>query len=506
MFSFLNSLPRAARYFLAIEFSERASYYGYRSLLTRFLTTSAGLIGCKNFSEAEANAITHQNIAITYLMPVIGGIVADWFLGKYLSIIGFAVICCIGHLLLSLSFHYQEIGWLSAVFNDGLSVFQTGLVAIAIGAGGLKPNNSGLYGDQFQGTYATHIEVAYKWFYTAINVGSLVSFICIPVITRHYSYDWGFGVPGLLMALSTLILIWARKSFVHIPPTGASKNNFIFLNIRALWLKIKGAPAVWQTLSQQVGATSVEGVRAVWRVMGFFFWFILVGGVYEMNGSEWVNDARYLDRNVLGSLIPEESIQMVNSIFIILLVPLSIVFFRWLETRRNIVISTREKVFWGMVLVATATLVEGMIRSGVDQYLLGVKPEVDAWIAADPGQRTMGSFFKLHPGYYSGTPVYWQILAYLILTSGEILFSIGGLELGFRYAPPQMRSSVMSIWYLSTAFGNLLVSWVNSRMGAGDIFFWMQGANFYWVFAGLLLLNAGLYKWMLGRMPEKMYV
>lgn len=525
MLRFFLDLPKAARNFLLIEFSERSSYYGYRALLTRFLTTNAAMIGCKNFSEADANGITHQNIAITYLMPVIGGLLADWFFGKYLTIIGFALICCLGHLLLALSFHFHEMEWLNLVFPNALSVFQTGLVAIAMGAGGLKPNNSGLYGDQFQGKYQHLIEDAYKWFYTAINVGSLLSFIFVPLIAKEISYDWGFGVPGILMAFATLVLIGSRKSFIHVPPTGASANNFVFLNIKALWRKIQGVTDVWHGIKTE----SVEGVKAIWRVIALFSWFIILWGIYDMNGSEWVNDARYLFRKVLWleKPIPEEIVQMVNALFVILLVPFSIWLFGSLKKSFGFVWTTREKVFFGMLFVVLATLLEGTLRTGIDQYIVEMKPQViqfslenkaelDGIFAEmskeEPSQIIdtlavqQNYYFSRHPESYSNISIWWQVLAYLLLTFGEVLFSIGGLELGYRYAPPSMKSSVMSIWYLSTAVGNIFVSFISNRMGMGEVFYFLNGANHYWFFAGILIINAVLYKLALPRLKEKLYV
>lgn len=525
MLQFFLDLPKAARKFLLVEFSERSSYYGYRALLTRFLTTQAAMIGCKNFSESEANAITHQNIAITYLMPVVGGLLADWFFGKYLTIIGFAIICCIGHLLLSLAFHFQELAWLNWVFPNALSVFQTGLVAIAVGAGGLKPNNSGLYGDQFQGKYQHLIEVAYKWFYASINVGSLLSFVFVPMIAKGYSYDWGFGVPGILMAFATIVLIFSKKSFIHVPPTGASANNFVFLNIKALWRKMQGIPDVWQGIKSE----SVDGVKAIWRVIALFSWFIILWGVYEMNGSEWVNDARYLYRKVLGleNPVPEEIVQMVNALFVILLVPFSMWLFGWLKRVYDFTLTTREKVFWGMLFVVLATLLEGTLRTGIDQYIVDTKPQIEQFafenkvqldtifesMSKDNPKKAIDTvgvqqnfYFSKHPASYSDISIWWQVLAYFLLTFGEVLFSIGGLELGYRYAPPRMKSSVLSIWYLSTAFGNLFVSFVCNRMGIGETFHFLVGANYYWFFAGILIINAVLYKLALPRLKEKLYV
>ncbi len=487
MLSYLRKLPAAARFFLAVEFSERASYYGYRSLLTAYLTFHLGL------TAHQAAQITRSNIALTYLMPVVGGIVADWFLGKYLTIVAFALICCLGHLLLAVSMHFDQFSILHGLFADGFSVFQTGLFCIACGAGGLKPNNSGMFGDQFRGDRQGQIEDAFRWFYASINVGSLLANVFVPVVANHWSYDWGFGVPGILMLLSTLLLVWGRRQYFTVPPNGLPKTTFVTFNLRALWLQIRGVPDVWNALALEYGKTTVEHLLSIWRVGAYFLLFAVLWAVYDMNGAEWVEEARYLDRRMFGYEVNFESVQTVNSLFIILLVPVSIWFFRRLSDR-GIRVSARRRVFWGMIFAVAAVLGAGIIKTGIE-----------AWMDLNPAMRNP-LYAQEHPEICSGISVWWQVAVYFILTVGEVLFSISGLELGYRYAPPRMKSSVLSVWYLSTSLGNYVAAAVKSQMDAGEpLAFLARSGNYYWFFGALLIANAALYLRLSPMIPEKIY-
>ena len=487
MLSFIKKLPVAALFFLAVEFSERASYYGYRSILMPYLRFELG------FSKERATEIIRSNIALTYVMPVLGGLLADWFFGKYLTIVGFALICCLGHLLLALSMHFDAFPMLHLLFDDGLGVFQAGLFCIACGAGGLKPNNTGMFGDQFQGDRQAQIENAFRWFYTSINVGSLLANIGVPLVKNTWSYDWGFGVPGLLMLASAIFLVWGRKYYFHVPPVGLPKTTFVSFNLHALWLWLRGTPKLWQMLVGKFGEKTAEYQVSIWRVTAYFLFFAVAWAVYDMNGAEWVEEARYLDRRLWGFEVPFESVQTVNPFFIIVLAPLAVLFFNWLRDR-GVDFPMRRQVFWGMLLLIVAALIEGSIKIGIEN-----------WLDANPAMREP-KYADAHPEFFSSISAWWQVLAYFVLTAGEVLFSIAGLTLGFRYAPPKMKASVLAAWYLSTATGNYVAAAVNSLMGEGQVLhFLTNGGNYYWFFCLLLTVNAALYYWITPLIPEKMY-
>lgn len=448
------AFPKSFYFVVGNEFAERFSYYGYRALLTPFLVAVFAM------SNEEASAVTHSNIVLTYAMPVVGALLADWFFGKYRTILWVSLLYCIGHLLL-------------AIYIDDLIGFRIGLILIAMGAGILKPNSSSLLGDQFANRSSAMLTKAFNWYYFAINLGSFLAFIIIPEL-KVYGYEWAFAAPGILMGLATIILFLGRKSYVQVPPAGYPKNNFLTLNIAALRLKMQGEKQVWKRLEEQKGAESVDGVRATWKIMGYFAFFPLAWACYDMGSAEWVLDAAELNRNIFGFELEQEQVQAFNPILILTMIPVLLWWFAKMEKKGRVFNPTR-KVIVGFVLIGLATVVEAYIKYEIS---LGNHPHVG-----------------------------WQLMAYFILTMGELLFSITGLEMGYRYSPPSMKSTITSIWLLTTALGNLVAVWVNEAISAGGSWAVLkEGANFYWFFLALLGINVCLYLLIVPKMKLKSYI
>lgn len=449
----MKKFPKSIYYIISNEFAERFSYYGYRALLTPFLVVAFAM------SREEAAAVTHENIVYTYATPVIGGLLADWLLGKYRTILYVSLLYCLGHLLL-------------ALYIDDLAGFRLGLLCIAIGAGMIKPNSSSLMGDQFpQGTGAL-LTKAFNWYYFAINMGSFLAFLVIPKL-KTFGYEWAFAVPGILMGLATIVLFIGRKTYVEVPPTGFPKDHFVSMNWQALRMWLRGERKVWTTLGERIGIEKVDATLAVWRVLAFFAFFPLAWALYDMSSAEWILDAEFLDRDILGITLEQEQVQALNPILILSLIPL----FVWIEARlrkRGISIKPHRKVFAGFVLVGLATAVEAFVRMEIEA---GARPHVSV-----------------------------QLLAYFILTVGEVLFYITGLELGYRASPRSMKSTITSLFLLTNAAGNFLAAGVNRAIASGG--WWAplgDGANFYWFFIGLLGINLLAYLLLVPRMKWKMY-
>lgn len=144
--------PKSIPFIIGNEAAERFSFYGMKCILTLFLvaqffnpTHNPALATVAN---AKANESTHFFIALAYALPFVGGLVADWFTGKYKIILYISIVYCIGHLFLSL-------------FDTDLVWFRYGLILIAIGAGGIKSCVSSLVGDQFDKSNESLISKVY---------------------------------------------------------------------------------------------------------------------------------------------------------------------------------------------------------------------------------------------------------------------------------------------------------------------------------------------------------
>src|SRR6185312_582213 len=137
----------------------------------------------------------------------------DWFFGKYKVILWLSIVYCLGNLFTS-------------SFTTNLPLFTMGLVLIATGAGGIKSCVSANVGDQFDKSNQVLLSKVYGWFYFSINAGSVISTILIPWVYAEWGAKWAFGIPGILMALATIIFFMGRKRYVRVPPGGINKNNF----------------------------------------------------------------------------------------------------------------------------------------------------------------------------------------------------------------------------------------------------------------------------------------
>ncbi|EHQ30631.1 POT-type proton-dependent oligopeptide transporter [Mucilaginibacter paludis] len=442
-----NKYPKSIYYIIANEGAERFSFYGMRSILATFLVAhffNPSLNpALQSVAEAKANEATHFFVSLAYALPFLGGLMADWFFGKYKVIFYISLVYCAGHLCL-------------ALFEDKLEVFQYGLLLIAIGAGGIKSCVTANLGDQFTAANRHLLSKVYSWFYFSINAGSVLSTVMIPLIYANYGPKWAFGIPGILMALAALIFFLGRKNYVNVPPSGVNKNNFVFISVYALFnfkRKKKGSHLL-DVAKEKFDAVKVEDVKTVYNVLAVFSFIPIFWALWDQNLSEWVLQATKLDLNVLGFKFLPEQIQTANALFLLLFIPLfNYLLYPFLD-KRGIKTTPLRRIGAGLVLTALAFVVIALLQV-----------EVDA-----------GG----HPS------ALWQLLAYAILAAAEVLVSITGLEYAYTQASKSMKSTLVAIWLLTTALGNLFTALVNKSISNGGFFAQFKGANYYWFFIGLL--------------------
>ncbi len=237
----IATMPPGVPYIVGNEAAERFSYYGMNSILTIFMTKylldKMGHLSV--MQPANAEAWYHTFVSTLYFLPIFGAILADAVFGKFKVVFWISIVYCLGHLTLALMgspvAHAIEPRYLLAI----------GLVLIAIGAGGIKPCVSTNVGDQFGESNKHLLTRVFNWFYFSINAGSALSTLLIPWLLEPYqaapdgfiaklspsivgflesprlhSPDIAFGLPGVFMAIATVIFWLGRKKFVHVPPVG----------------------------------------------------------------------------------------------------------------------------------------------------------------------------------------------------------------------------------------------------------------------------------------------
>jgi len=434
-----TAMPPGIPFIVGNEAAERFSFYGMKTILvvfmTQYLFTRSGRPDF--MTETEAREWMHLFVASAYLFPVVGGIVADAFLGKYLTILLLSIVYCVGHLCLAcidmpepfLAATLEPRGWLLA-----------GLALIAVGSGGIKPCVSAHVGDQFGQSNRHLLERVFGWFYFAINFGSFFSTLLTPWLLEHHGAGWAFGVPGILMALATLVFWLGRNRFVHVPPRGPRYFTETF---------------------------SPEGLAAIGRLVPLFLLVAVFWSLYDQTGGAWVQQAERMNRRFLGIDWLESQIQAINPLLVLLFIPLfGMVIYP--AVGRVVAFTPLRRILVGFVLAIVAFAISATAQGLID---------TEAARAAEAG---------LGPDAARWPSVLWQIAAYVVITAAEILVSITCLEFAYTQAPPQMKSLVMSLYLLSVSLGNLFTAAVNmlTRDASGNST--LAGATYYWFFTGCM--------------------
>jgi proton-dependent oligopeptide transporter, POT family len=534
-----NKMPSSIWYIIGNEAAERFNYYGLRAILVTFMVAQFyNPMGSEDpavvqAAEATANAKTHDFVAMSYLLPLFGGMVADWFWGKYKTILYLSLVYAVGNILLATS-----------VTNE--AVFTSALMLIAMGAGGIKPCVSANVGDQF-GEHNQHLmSKAFSYFYAAINGGSLLSILMIPYLKANYGAQVAFGVPAIAMIIATIFFYAGRDKYVKVPPKGDSNKTMIFATafislvvsylvfdkfgtyffgkdyqggtgpilgawgimivivafiFKKQWFAAPGnfvginlyalTNGGFNAAAQKYGDTTIEGIRSVWRIFSVFAFIPIFWALWDQSQSEWVVQAGKMDLKWFGLNWQAEQISFVNAGFILAFIPLfNFVVFPLIE-KMGVKITPLRKLGAGFVLTALSFVMIALIQTQIDA--------IEAQCAAN------GTLYKDLAATMKPN-ISLQIYAFIILTAGEVLVSITCLEYAYTQAPPSMKSTIMASYLLTVTIGNVLVSVIQNNIKGGGYFAQFHGASFFWLFTGICAANAVIFMCVSPFIKEKSYV
>ena len=352
---------------------------------------------------------------------------------------------------------YRTIIWLSIVYcmghlalalNDTRMGLAVGLGLIALGAGGIKPCVSSHVGDQFGSKNANLLPRIFFWFYFSINLGSALSMWVVPWLLENKGAKMAFGLPGVLMLIATIVFWMGRNKFAHIQPDPKGFKEEAF---------------------------SKAGWKTVGRLMFLYAFVAMFWALFDQTMSRWITQAEDMDCTIFGFEVLPSQIQAVNPFFVMVLIP----------------------VFGCLIypMLSKLTKMTPMKKIGIGFFLavpsFGIPAIVQGWI--DGG----------------ATPtIWWQILAYLVLTMAEVMISITALEYSYSQAPPRLKSWIMGLFYSSVALGNLFTAGINfgiegNWFGIAGV---MEGAGYYWFFTICILVTAIAFCFVAGRFKEKSYL
>lgn len=459
-------IPKSVPFIIGNEFAERFSFYGMRSIIAVFLVHQFYNTLPEVTANAKANAINHAFSTLVYFTPLLGAILADWFFVKYKVILIGSMIYTVGHFILSM-------------FDTSLTGFLTGLVVIAFSAGAIKSCVSANVGDQFDHKNKHLMSSIYGWFYFSINAGSMISLLLIPLIYEKAGAAWAFGVPGILMALATLIFFSGRKLYTKLPPGGIKKDNFVTINffVLAAYLSKKDPiKTAWQQAIDKYGFEKVEAIKAVWSVIAVFAFIPIFWGMWDMNGSEWVLQSQKLNLNlgIFGLTILPSQIQFVNALFLLLMIPIFNYGIYPMVNKTGIQFTSLKKIGTGLFVTAFSFVIIALLQGKIDA--------------------------GLHPS------VWWQILAYAFLSAGEVMVSITGLEYAYTQSPPSMKSTMTAIWYLTYSVGTFFTTLINVNIANKGMFAYFTGDKYFWLFVAIMFFFVLLFIFVSPYIKEKSYL
>jgi POT family proton-dependent oligopeptide transporter len=335
---------------------------------------------------------------------------------------------------------YRVIFWLSIVYcfghfvlamNDTRMGLMLGCSLIALGAGGIKPCVSANVGDQFGATNQHLLQRVFSWFYFSINLGSAVSTILIPELLDRVGPRWAFGVPGIAMLIATIVFWSGRKKFVHIPPAGLNRYFEQFLQ--------------------------PENLKALANLLILVPFAAMFWALWQQNFSSWVLQAKQMDRYMFGYDWKPAEIQTVNPVFVLLMLPFTS-YILYPALNKIFRLTPLRKFGMGLFAVIVSFVIVGLIQTRIDA---GERPHI-----------------------------LWQILAFLVLTFGEVLVSVTHLEFAYTQAPRSMKSLVMCTYLGSVALGNTFTALVNKFIQNPDGTVKLQGASYFFFFVKVMLVTA----------------
>ena len=480
--------PRGLYVLFGTEMWERFSFYTVNAMLSLYLRDTASGF---SFTNAHSASVVSTYNMFIYFTPLLGGLIADRLTGFRKAIMIGGVSFMIGHALL-------------AVPNN-LFICYLALTFLVVGNGFFKPNVSSMVGNLYR--EGSHLkDKAYLIFYMGINVGATLA----PIVANFIRPRWGFH-PAFFMGTIGMII------------------SLIVFGLNQKWVRHadrrKGgavdteAAAVAEDLPPTPEAAAMEAVPEWKRIVALIVIFLIVivfWMAFHQNSISLTFFAEDHSRRLPGILS-----NAINPLFIILLsLPLA-AFWGFLD-RRNLEPSTPVKIMFGMILTGVAFVilhfassaggftrpVFKVVQSSGAETFVSISPEArahlgitappakladgtDAWRVHLNDTTEQGEFVRyegesngaINAAPTSRVSAAWLILAYLVLSLGELMLSPMGLSLVSKVAPIRMRGLMMGGWFAATAIGNKLT--VIAK-------YWdlWSHADFFLLVAGLALVMA----------------
>lgn len=446
--------PRGLYVCFLTEMWERFSFYGMKALLIFYLTKY------HLFADADGYLLLGTYGGLAYALPVLGGLVADRWLGMRKAVVFGAVLLCLGHF--GMAFEGEQARMVDGVVvrdAGALEVFYLSLALIIVGVGFLKPNISTIVG-RLYGDADPRRDSGFTVFYMGINVGAVAASLICGWLGETFGWGYGFGAAGVGMLLGLLVFVTGQKHFhgrAESPVPQALAERVAGVS-REWWIYVAGlvgVAGIWQLLQLKlsfldaVHLTATEAVALVLAsvLLAWFVWYTLARlsavdrgrmwtlmvliavsalfwAIYEQSYSSWNTFAdRAMNRDALGISWTASQLTFLPAFFVIVLSPL----FAWLWPRLDRARLNPSTPIKFALALAFAGLAMGVL-----------------------------AYSAQHPEANGLTSIWLFVLAYFVLVLGEMLLSPIGLSAVTALSVARVVSLMMGVWFLASAFGEML--------------------------------------------------
>ncbi|XP_026768390.2 solute carrier family 15 member 1 [Pangasianodon hypophthalmus] len=374
--------PVSIFFIVVNEFCERFSYYGMRAVLVLYFRYFL------RWDDDLATSIYHAFVALCYLTPILGAIVADSWLGKFKTIIYLSIVYAIGQVIMAVSAIHDITDTNRDGTPDNMAVHvalaMIGLILIALGTGGIKPCVSAFGGDQFEDHQARQRSTFFSVFYLCINAGSLLSTLITPILrgqecgihSTQKCYPLAFGVPAALMVVSLVVFIAGSGMYVKAAPKGnimldvskcigfAIKNRFRHRSSkypkREHWLD-------WA--DEKYDKLLIAQIKMVLKVLFLYIPLPMFWTLFDQKGSRWTLQATTMDGTFGTLVLQPDQMQTVNPILILTLVPIMDRVVYPLIRKCGFNFTPLKRMTVGMFLAAMAFVSAALVQIQIDKTL-----------------------------------------------------------------------------------------------------------------------------------------
>ena len=493
------------------EMWERFSYYGMRALLIFYLTKHW------LFSDSEAGIIYGAYTALVYITPVMGGYLADQYLGQRKSVLFGAVLLTLGHFFMA----FEGEAGAGTVDNPFVYVFWLALALIIVGSGFLKANISVMVGQLYPRTDVRR-DGAYTIFYMGINLGAAIGALLCGYIGETYGWAYGFGLAGIGMLAGLVVFIWGKPLLLgRGEPADPAKLKQTKFGINLEWwmyaIGIGLVGLCWVMIQYQDAVGLLLGGFGALLVL-----YVLAIAMFKLPyGSFAAGPEMPLMLFILGIVLSVFGVTMALFMPELLIISMAVpmlgagliiaVIAQQFVTRKD---DDRDRIFAAMFLIMVSIVFWALFeqagsslnlftdrhvdRGGVPAstfqsinaiYIIllapvfatlwtvmgrkGIEPSTPMKFGLAVIQVGLGFLVLVWGSQAVGidvpTPVIFIFLIYLLHTTGELCLSPVGLSAMNRLAPAHMASLIMGTWFFASATGNFAAGLIAAATGAEGV-------------------------------------